>query len=498
MRFPLLGKASALAAVTALLLLGLNSIDNVNSERQSRQIEAQQSLVNALAGAQTVMGPLLQRHCRETWDHTEGEGAHRKTVSNRREFVLTAWPQSLEVKANAGIEPRYRGLFKLNSYLTAAEATADWSQLSALQPRAELPNGQVKCDAPVVVVAVNDARGIQSAAIRVGGQSLALLPGSGLQNAAAGFHATLPDLATAPAAADGAAQGMPLSLTVSLNLAGTHSVAWVPLADTTQVRLSSDWPHPSFGGRFLPAEREVKPSGFTAQWRVSALATTAQQIAPAEALLCGIGDAQSGPLRTGYPAAIEAAGAAPNATRPACLDSFGVSFIDPVNSYVLSDRALKYALLFIALTFVGVALVEVMRSLRVHPVQYLLVGCALSIFFLLLLSLAEHVAFGWAYLCASAACCGLLTFYGHHLLQSARAGWAFGGAIALLYAALYALLQMEQTALVLGSLLLFMALTAVMVATRRIDWYALAERLRGPRNEADTGVPANAEVVPAQ
>ncbi len=481
MKFPLLGKAGALCAVTALLLLGLNSIDNLNSERQSRQFDAERSLVDSLADEQTVMGPLLRRHCHERWDRTEGDGASRKTVTERRDFVLTAWPKTLQVNATAGIEPRYRGVFKLNAYLTKSEVTAEWADLSRLQPKAEMPNGQLQCDAPQVVMAVSDARGIQSAAIRAGDTTLALLPGSGLQNAAAGFHAALSEVALpvgSPVAqptgsdavgSDAVQLTTPLRLTVTLNLGGTRSVAWVPVADATQVRLSSDWPHPSFAGRFLPAERDVTPNGFTAQWQVSALATTAQQMPAARALLCGVRDSYHGAV------------AATSAQAAGCIDSFGVSFIDPINSYVLSDRALKYALLFIGLTFVGVALVEVMRSLRVHPVQYLLVGSALSIFFLLLLSLAEHVAFGWAYFCASAACCGLLTFYGQYVLHSTRAGGAFGGAIALLYAALYALLQMEQTALVIGSLVLFVALTAVMVATRRIDWYALAEQLRGPR-----------------
>jgi inner membrane protein len=134
--------------------------------------------------------------------------------------------------------------------------------------------------------------------------------------------------------------------------------------------------------------------------------------------------------------------------------------------------------LFIALTFVGVSLVEVLRRLRVHAVQYLLVGSALAVFFLLLVSLTEHIRFAWAYLAASAACTLLLTFYGSFVLRGWRAGLVFGAAIAALYGALFVLLQMEQSALVLGSLLLFAVLTGVMVATRRVDWYTLLDNLR--------------------
>ena len=125
--------------------------------------------------------------------------------------------------------------------------------------------------------------------------------------------------------------------------------------------------------------------------------------------------------------------------------------------------------------------------MRVHPIQYLLVGCALALFFLLLVSLSEHLPFAFAYLAASAACTALLAFYGRFVLRSSRAGLAFGAAIGALYAVLYVLLQLEQTALLLGSGLLFVVIAALMIATRRIDWYALFSRLR-----SDAAVPAPA------
>ena len=164
--------------------------------------------------------------------------------------------------------------------------------------------------------------------------------------------------------------------------------------------------------------------------------------------------------------------------RGGCLETFGVAFMDPVNPYVLSDRATKYGMLFIALTFVAVGLVEVLGRLRVHPIQYLLVGAALTVFFLLLVSLSEHLSFGIAYAAASLACTSLLGFYGAFILRSARAGALFGAGIGSLFATLYALLQMEQTALVLGSVLLFVVLAVIMISTRRLDWYALTARLR--------------------
>ena len=169
-----------------------------------------------------------------------------------------------------------------------------------------------------------------------------------------------------------------------------------------------------------------------------------------------------------------------------CVETFGVSFIDPVNTYTLSDRATKYGMLFIALTFLGVGAVEVMRQVRVHPIQYFLVGSGIAMFFLLLVSLGEHLPFAWAYLAASAVCTVLLGFYARFVLHGLLAGLVFGSAVASLYGVLFVLLQLEQRALLLGSLLLFAVLAALMVATRRIDWYALLARIRG---EAGTRSP---------
>ena len=158
-------------------------------------------------------------------------------------------------------------------------------------------------------------------------------------------------------------------------------------------------------------------------------------------------------------------------TGSGCTETLGVAFIDPSNTYALSHRATRYGLLFIALTFVAVGLFEFMRSLRVHPVQYFLVGAAVSIFFLLLVSLSEHLAFGSAYALAATACVLLLTWYASHMLRSWRSGLPFGAGIAALYALLYVLLRLEQTALLVGAVALFAVLALVMLLTRKVDWY---------------------------
>lgn len=466
---PLMIKVALLAVIVGLLMLALGRISHLADEREARFHEAERSVEQSQAGRQALLGPALLSHCVEEWETSVGEGKDRKTQLDKREFMLSATPRQLAVQASATMEPRYRGLFKVNTYASRATLQAQWAPLAALRPQREHAGSTLRCAAPVLMVAVSDARGIRQAVVKLGGDALPVQSGTRHASHPRGFHAVLPE-----ALRDGEA---PLAIEVTLELVGTAELAVAPIADDTRMTLGANWPHPSFGGRFLPLAREVRADGFSATWQLSSLATTAGSDFQRGAALCspnGSELAGDGGHEAQYARVnrAHAAGTAPRGEAGAgCVESFNVGFIDPVNPYSLSDRAIKYGLLFIALTFVAVGMVEVLRQLRVHPIQYLLVGCALSIFFLLLLSLSEHLRFGVSYLIAAAACVTLLAFYGRYLLHGWRAAAAFGAGIAALYGALYALLQMEQTALVIGSVLLFAVLAGVMVLTRRLDWY---------------------------
>jgi len=327
----------------------------------------------------------------------------------------------------------------------------------------------MKCAAPVLLVALSDVR---AATVSADGQALAVEPGTPSTAYSSGLHATL-----ASARTDGDAGAQPLSVRIELDLIGTSQLAWVPAADSMRWTLNSDWPHPSFGGQFSPEQRDVRADGFSATWNLSALATKAPADVAKGLGLCTPANLTSDADYSGDDASTKS---------DKCLDLMAVGFIDPVNPYVLSDRAVKYDLLFIVLTFVAVGLIEVMSGRRVHPVQYLLVGLALSLFFLLLLSLSEHMLFERAYAAAASACAVLLGVYAAAMLGRKLAGLLFGIGIALLYGLLYALLLMEQNALVIGSVMLFAALATVTLLTRRIDWYALFARLRSNAASSST------------
>ncbi|WCM93478.1 cell envelope integrity protein CreD [Acidovorax sp. NCPPB 2350] len=469
MKHPVLIKTAALIAVTLLLLFGLGQIEDVVRDRQHYRAEAARSVAQSLAGPQTLLGPMLHSACVESWEVVTGNGAERRTSEQRREFMLTAMPEQLQVRSGAAMQERSRGLHKVNAYTFKAHVTARWATLAGLRPQSTVKGSRMQCGAPILMLAVGDARGIRAARVEVDGQALALKPGTFHPTYTRGLHTPLPE---ALRAGEGG-----LSASMDLELVGTERLAIVPLGGTTDVQLQSSWPHPSFAGRFLPSERERSDDGFTARWNLSSLATTAPQDVAGGLKLCdGTADA---PLYDNG-----------DASARSCTDTFSVAFVDPVNPYSLSDRATKYGVLFIALTFVAVGMFELMLRLRVHPVQYLLVGSALCSFFLLLVSLSEHLPFATAYAVAAGACVLLLGYYASHMLRSARRGLPFGAGIALLYALLYLLLQLEQTALVVGAVALFAVLAGVMVATRRLDWYALSPRGASAAAAAQAGAGA--------
>jgi inner membrane protein len=452
-------KVLALAAIVLLLMLGLNRIEGVVRDRAHHRTLATQAVSQSLAGAQTLLGPLLQVSCVESWDVLQAQGQEQKFVEQRLERNYVLAPTDLTVAGEATPQVLQRGLYPIPTYLLHSRLQARWDQLEALRPAPTQKHSRMQCGAPVLMVAVTDTRGLRSARLSALGQERVLKPGTFHGTYKQGLHALLPDSARH--------QTEPLEVQIDLELAGTEQLSIVPLGEQTSIHLRSAWPHPSFGGHFLPSEREVRTDGFEARWRLSALATSAAQDVVAGKPLCawswnesGSGDEMDSPPINN------------------CVQSVRLRLIDPVNPYTLADRATKYGLLFVALTFVAVGLVELLQRRAVHPVQYLLVGSALSAFFLLLLSLSEHLPFAVAYGAAASACAVLLGYYGAHMLGRWLHGVLLGLGIGVLYGVLYVLLRLEQTALAVGSVALFAVLASIMVLTRKVDWYGLGSPAR--------------------
>lgn len=447
MQKKLLMKVCIIAALMLLLCVPLLMIQATVQERMAYRDDAARSIAEDSVGEQTVIGPVLViPYSEEVETRVAGaadEPARVKISTVRRLHLV--YPDELKVGGSVGTERRYRGIHQVLVY----NGQYDFSGAFTVPPAAELPRsgGNARIAAvgrPYVSLPVADVRGVRAIPkLSWNGALLEFGQGAQLGTWQGGMHAVLP----ADALAAGPGSAAPVKFSFKLNLAGMERQHFVPVGRNNVVALTSNWPHPQFGGRFLPEERKVSEAGFSATWRVPSLASNVQQLLAAQAQEGWKGGAQ--------------------------LDSFSVAFVEPVNIYSQADRASKYGLLFVALTFAAFFVFEILKRLPIHPVQYALVGLALALFFLLLLGLSEHVAFALAYLGASAACIGLLSYYLGYVLRDRWRGLAFGSGLILLYGALYGLLISESNALVLGSLLLFAVLAALMVATRKVDWYQI-------------------------
>lgn len=427
------------AAAVVLLMLGilvpLSMIRGTITERQAYRAQAVQTVARSYAGEQALAGPVLVVPYSEEAEVEErdAKGVLHTQWRTVESGEWTFFPKSMTLTGLVLPSIRRLGLHGVRVYeLQGAMDAAFDVRLPALGPQRRRALGT-----PSIDFGIADVRGLSGTPrLQVAGQPLAILQGQG-KRAGAGVHADLPEAFIA-----GERIAFPLRLDFALR--GTEALSIAPLADANRIVLDSPWPHPQFNGDFLPSAPRVNGHGFHAQWDVSSLASNAQ--------------AQ---YRQGG---------------KATLDAIGLSLVEPVDLYSKLDRASKYGLLFVLLTFTGFLMFETIRQLPIHPIQYLLVGLALAIFFLLLLSLSEHIAFGWAYLVASLGCIGLLGVYVASVLRSPLRGAGFAAMLGLLYAALYGLLLSEDNALVLGSGLLFAILAVVMVATRKVDWYQVATR----------------------
>ena len=431
------------AVLVVLLLVPLLLIRSTIQDRERYRDQAIEKVAQSRAGAQSLIGPV--RVVPWTRQHTvevaDAESGRRKVESRLEQGYELQMPSRLHVTGKLRPDERRIGLFRVPVYSWQAQLKAEFAD----QPYLAVEGRTYGI--PYLALGIADVRGLVGTPnLRVDGRSVSLQPGAGaLERASKGLHAPLP--LDGDAAAGVQRSGNKVELEFVLD--GTRALSVIPVGDDTRVALESSWPHPSFGGSFLPNERRIDTSGFAAEWGVSSLASAAQ--AQLTRQLAGNGGA---------------------------VESIDVALVDPVDVYTQADRASKYGLLFVLLTFVGFVLFELIKQLRIHPLQYLLVGLALAIFFLLLLSLSEHIAFWQAYAVSAAACIGLQAFYLSGVLRSRARGMGFAVMLTALYGVLYGLLVSENNALLMGSLLLFGILAAVMWVTRNVDWYELGARLR--------------------
>ncbi len=454
-KYPLMSKLLVIGFLMVLLAIPLMMVRDVIAERSANRHDATEEVARAHAGAQTLTGPVIWQPYTETFvrtvkvDGAIGQTREEMVTENR---VSIQFPKTQDTRSQLDTETRLRGIFPVTVYTSQHAGTGRfvWTEITPQHRGGQLTLGQ-----PLLLMGVSDARGLLAAPqLRLAGSPLPV--GQAPAGAPLPLAARLDPARLQP--------GATLDFDLKLDLAGTGRIGWVPLADENSVTLTSPWPHPNFTGDFLPRTRAISASGFEATWRVPSLSSQAQ--------------AQFAQKGDNVPP----------------LEQFSVGLDDPVDVYRLTERATKYAGMFIVLTFAAFFVLEMVKRWRIHPMQYLMIGAAMVLFFLLLLSLSEHLDFAWAYLIASAACIALLAHYLRHVLGGWRAGLGMSGLLVALYGVLYGILVSEDNALMMGSLLLFGVLAAIMVATRKIDWYGAM----GPQLVTDREMHQPVQPAPAQ
>lgn len=481
LRHSVVAKVLGLMLLTLLLCIPLARIDTLNSERGDSQHEAANELARTYAGAQTVVGPMLVVPYVERWKAVQRDANGRITGTEIRSKLRrhVMFPQTLKIDGKLTPDIRYRGIFKVPFYALEGTLSGGFAAFKPDDIGHSESDSTIEIRPPFMAFHVSDLRGLDgSPVLTAAGEKL-------------GFRQRIPALADKSPYADGlhaplagqalnawtAGQALPFEL--ALRLIGHETLSMVPIADETTAHLQSSWAHPSFGGHFLAAERRIDASGFDAQWRVSSLVTSAREQVRA-------GMVGPGPSARAVTVGSEEASMRSDDRINGPLQTFDVTLAQPLNVYAMSTRAGKYGVLFIGLVLMAAFMVELFRKLRLHPVQYALVGLSIAMFFLLLLALSEKMAFWQAYAIAAGASVAVLGFYFGGVLASRKLGLAFAGYIALLYAALYGLLASESNALLLGALLIFAMLSVLMLVTRRVDWYDLSSADRAEPLAAPT------------
>ncbi|MBX9795293.1 cell envelope integrity protein CreD [Sphingomonas sp.] len=451
-------KLAMALVVAAILTIPLFTVYLLVYDRQNQSEVARNSIAEGWGGPQTMAGPVLVIPYQEQTTETVTEGGKQVTKTSMVWRELSLAPEMADISSTLTPERRQRSIYEAVVYGARTSGKARFALPADLQ-RFGVSVGQLALDRAELRFGLSDARGLSGPppSVAMNGTARVLQPGKGpAETNGSGFFAWV-DAAVL--------KNGPIAVDYSFEFRGNGWLTLVPQAGDTRWSVSSPWPSPSFQGGFLPAKPRVGAKGFSAVYRVGNLAlgralVTARASQPDEAQPGGRDTAALARAPGDYEAR--------------------VTLINPVDLYSQVNRSVKYGFLFIGFTFAAFLMFDVVAGVRVSTVEYLLVGAGLVLFFVMLLAFAEVVGFLAAYLIASSAIVGLLSAYSAAVLKSwRRAGYIFA-LLAALYAVLYILLNLEAYSLLIGSVMLFVALAAVMYLTRNIDW----GRLSGREDEA--------------
>lgn len=416
-------KAAIVALLVLFLLIPKSMIESLINERMYRQQDAVEEVSAKWAKSQNITGPILTIPYNETLTDKED-----KPYTVKR--LLHILPEDLKINGMVDPQIRYRGIFEVPVYTSEMDLKGQFQlpDLSALGIKPE----EILWNEAIVNVGISDLRGIaNNLQIKWNNSKQDFEPGtSNADNILSGVHARVPFTN----------DSSHTTFEINLSLRGSMGLYFSPVGKSTEVHLQSSWVNPQFDGEYFPNTREINDSGFIANWQVSHLNRNFPQ------------------YWTGKRANVQSA-------------DFGVDLFLPADNYQQSTRSVKYAILFIGLTFLVFYFVEAINKIQIHPVQYILIGLALILFYALLVSISEQMTFNIAYLISSIATVLLIGVYTKTIFKSWNIAFLQIGILTLLYGFIFTIISVEEYALLMGSIGLFVILATSMYFSKKIEWY---------------------------
>ena len=434
-------KVFTIGALIALLMIPLLMVDSLVDERKAREREAKDGIAMGWAPRLQLSGPMLVIPYKGFVDSEEYYGGVMRKVTREVTNYIYFFHNTLKVNADAKVSERRRGIFKANIFSSEMKIAGEFGRIDVR--KYDIPDENIFWNQAFIMVTTPNGKSVSGEPI-IKMNDLELRFQSRWQEKYISSYHLRADIGDARKLLIGERHPFSFDLTVR----GTEDLFFIPSANDFSVNVTSDWPTPSFQGVSLPFEQKLSKKGFSASWtdslqdhNASVTGTTFENISM------------------------------PNLAGTA----FGVTFFDSVDKYQQTERTIKYGMLFILLTFLSFFLFEIKAKLQLHPFQYLLIGSANCMFYLLLLSLSEHLEFGASYLIASASVVLLIAGYAKAILgQFVRSG-VLSGVLTMFYGTMFFILIEQEYALLFGSCALFLCLVTVMFLTRNINWYKVRD-----------------------
>ena len=419
-------KLIVIGILIGIMLIPANMIENLIRERRYNSQDVAQEVASKWGKPQTIIGPVITVPYKEYY------------YQEKKKFIRTKYahflPNTLTIKGEITPSLRKRSIYEVSLYNTAIQINGNFSPIAFNQWN--IPSENVNWNEAFVSIGIDDLNGIQKdIIITSNSETYRMDPGIPISEV----------FSTGVSKRINIQDSIPISFSFDLNINGSNSLQFCPIGKNTNVHVESSWKDPKFSGHFLPDERSVSENGFTATWNILDLNRNFPQK--------WIG-----------------------ASHKISTTTFGVDLLTPIDHYQKNTRSAKYSSLILLLTFLTFFFVEILNKKKIHSIQYIMVGLSLSTFYLLLLSLSEHLGFNRAYAISALVIIFMITLYTSTILKNRMLTIYMFAFFTLIYGFIFTILQLQDFALLVGSIGLTMVLGLSMFLSRKVDWYNLNKR----------------------